>query len=411
MHPLFLTFWRSVPWPQSVHQLVERLVLYPYLPHIKRSSSYPSGPPAIASFLQSGFGIAQAARFEVTALRNGGIPVELIDLSETYHNQDLCDPAFKTTENLSTTGPLFIHVNGSETGRALKSLDKKLVENRPIIGIWAWELNQPPPYWDRAYRYLDELWVPTMFVAEAFRESCPLPLKIVPHPVTISASGKHDRTTFGLPEKGCLFLCMADARSDFERKNILGSVAAFRKRFDERPDINLALKVHHTEFANENMQRLHKAIEGTTNIHIIDKLMNKHEVNDLINCCDVFVSLHRAEGFGLPLAEAMLLGKPVIATAYSGNMDFMPEDGETLIDYKIVPVATNNRNYQQCFDAKWADPDIEQTAAIMARLADDQAFRARMGQLFADRARMNFSEEKFCAAVIDAQRRYSSEHS
>ena len=192
--------------PQVLKREIDRRILYSNLPSKRRRKHYPSGVPVIAGFLQSGFGVAQAARLEVDALRQGGIQFDLIDLSAVLNNKDMKDPLYTSTPCPSPHGLLLLHVNPPELRRSLHFIGKSQTADRPVVGVWAWELPQPPPYWHLAYPCLDELWVPSSYVAETFRGSCPVPLRVVPHPVRKPVGGGLQRSNFELPESTCLFL-------------------------------------------------------------------------------------------------------------------------------------------------------------------------------------------------------------
>jgi glycosyltransferase involved in cell wall biosynthesis len=108
-----------------------------------------------------------------------------------------------------------------------------------------------------------------------------------------------------------------------------------------------------------------------------DEAMSRDELLGLENAVDAFVSLHRAEGFGLGLAEAMFLGKPAIGTAYSGNLEFMNESNSCLVNFELVTLAEGDYLYADP-RFRWAEPDVEHAAHHMRRLVDDSAFRNRI---------------------------------
>lgn len=392
--------WRTLPVPAPLQRAVDRWYLYPRLDHIMRVVPAGEGVPSVVGFLQSGLGIGEAARQEVLALWQAGLRPGLRDISHLQGVRDLEDPAFADTDRFPKVGPLLLHANASETGAILRALPAGLTRGRPIIGFWAWELPVPPLNWWRAYRYLSELWVPSEFVAEVFRPTCPVPVKVVPHPVQLPPSRQRTRRDFFLPESPCIFLCMADCRSDLARKNIRGSITAFRQAFGEREDVQLVVKLHHAGFAGRAVMDLRREIGPARNIRLLTDLLDRGELADLMRSCDVLVSLHRAEGFGLPLAEAMLLGKPVIATDYSGNLTFMNREVARLVDFTLVPVQAERRPYTELRGAVWAEPDLAQAAQSMTELAASPEVRRGLG----GRGRRHVERVLSPAALLEAFR-------
>lgn len=363
-------FWRALRRFGPVRVAIERCLLYPSLAHVQRKTNYPDGPMLLAGFFSSAHGIGETARRQLAALRDAGHEVYGIDIGSPFGLTDLpAMPELCTLASAPAHGPLVLYCNAPETGRALKYLGPRLTENRRIIGYWAWELEVMPQDWERAYPYLDELWLLSRHTAVAF-ENAPVPTRVVPPVVVDIPDGGHSRADLGLPsscESACLFLCMADCRSDLKRKNIYGAVRAFGKALGNKTKTALAVKLHHTEYGGEELQKIFCISHEYSNIYVLDRLYSQEERNSLLHQCDVLLSLHRAEGFGLPLAEALHIGKQVIATAYGGNMDFLTEENSTLIPYKKIPVQGVTINYAPYAQAFWAEPD--EGAAVKALLS------------------------------------------
>jgi hypothetical protein len=175
-----------------------------------------------------------------------------------------------------------------------------------------------------AFDHVDEVWVPSTFCQRAVAERSPVPVLCVPHAVAVPERLQPDRARFGLQADSVVFLAMADVMSSPERKNPFGAIDAFVRAFGTRPvGVELVVKVSNGDRDPAAMQRLHRLAAGCNGLHLVDGYLDRSALNSLIDSADVFVSLHRAEGFGLVIAEAMVRGKVVIATAWSGNMDFM----------------------------------------------------------------------------------------
>jgi glycosyltransferase involved in cell wall biosynthesis len=245
------------------------------------------------------------------------------------------------------------------------------------IAVWYWELEQVPPEWKRHARLLNEIWAPTRFIADAMRAVMPIPVVHMLPGVELKRFTPRPRSHFGLPEDRFLFLFVFDMFSVMERKNPLGLITAFRRAFRTGERASLIIKVSRAEADPAGWQRLQEEARRA-GVFLINEILPRDEVSALMQACDCYVSLHRSEGFGLTMAEAMLLGKPVIATAYSGNLDFMSPDNSRLVSCRRVPITRELPFYRK--GCLWADPDLEQAAHWM-RWVYDHAEEARaLGQ-------------------------------
>ncbi len=361
--------WRGFRRIGPVRRFVERQVLYPSLPHIRREREYSPGPLLIAGFFSSVHGIGEAARLELAALRASGKEAYGVDISPFFGLEEMPVPdGVCPLEKAPEQGPLLLHCNAPEAGRALQFLGPRLTTGRRIIGYWAWELEVLPHDWDRAYSYIDELWVPSQHTARAFANA-PVPLKVVPYKVGDILDGGHSRTDLGLPpscEDAFLFLCMADGRSDLRRKNVYGAMQAFAKALGNTSRAALIVKLHHLETTGNELQRILSLGSACSNIHVTDALFSTEQRNSLLHRCDAVISLHRAEGYALLPAEALKIGKRIIATDYSGSTDFLTSENAMLIPYVKVPVQGDSVNYAGYPGALWAEPDIQETIQAIA---------------------------------------------
>lgn len=364
--------WRGLRTVTPIRNFVERRLLYPDLPYIQKQATYPSGPTLIAGFFSSVHGIGEAARLELEALHTNGVDAVGVDISSAFGLNDAPSPSSVVPrEKAPIHGPLILHCNAPEAGRALQYLGKRLVANRHITGYWAWELETPPHDWYRAYKYCDALWVPSQHTARAFMDA-PIPVTVKPHPVATPPDGGHSRTELGLPpssEGSLLFLCMADGRSDLVRKNIRGAVRAFGCALGNTSGAILIVKLHHADGAGLELELLRKECAAYDNVHIVERLYSRSERNSLLHRCDVLLSLHRAEGYGLVLAEVLTLGKKVITTAYSGPLDFLHAENSEMIPYSMVPVQGDTLNYAEYRQAFWAAPDEKNAIQTICKIA------------------------------------------
>jgi glycosyltransferase involved in cell wall biosynthesis len=261
------------------------------------------------------------------------------------------------------------------------------------IGYWYWELEAIPDSWRRHASWLHEIWAPTRFVADALRGSLPLP--IVPMLPAVAAPPVVclPRSRFGLPDNRFLFLTMFDMASSFERKNPLGAVAAFRRAFPADAPVALAIKVTRGDDDPAALEELRRACRvcEPDRIVLLEEMLSAHDQAALHAVCDAHVSLHRSEGFGLALAEAMALQKPVIATGYSGNLDFMDESNSLLVSFRKVPVHARRGVYPPL--GEWAEPSIEHAAELMGRVVANRDWAREVGERAAVSVRERLAPE------------------
>ncbi len=296
--------------------------------------------------------------------------------------------------------PLVLHVNAPLLPLALRHLPRGFAQGRRVIGYWAWELPAVPPDWRLGVRFVHEIWAPSRFTAAALETLMPGRVRVVPHPVAADPPRPAvlDRSAFGLSDDAVVVLVAFNLASSFERKNPLGAIAAFKAAFGGRPDRVLVLKVGHPGHFPADFARLRQAVSGIENIRMLDAELPQADRHALTRAADIVLSLHRSEGFGLVPAEAMLLGRPVIATAWSGNMDFMDETSAALVDYRLIP-ARDPRGVFEAAGAQWADPDAASAVSQLRRLADDAAGRRALGERGMAMARARLGSEGLAAAL------------
>lgn len=291
-----------------------------------------------------------------------------------------------------------IHVNASEFTVAYMQLGKKLWDYRYNIAYWLWELEDFPEEWIGNIHLADEIWTPAQFITNTLKKYTDKPVYTVPYCVTAPTSEKFDRKHFGLPEDKFLFLMMFDSGSVMERKNPLGTIEAFKRAFDKNNDkVGIVIKINELEQSVRDIDYIHSVLDGYENIYIINKTLTKVEVNSLTKCVDVFVSLHRAEGFGLVLAEAMLVGTPTIATNWSANTEFMNKDVACMVDYKMIEIEKDMPPFKKGY--KWADADIDEAASFMKKLYEDQEFYEKIKKNAYDHIRTHLSMERSAELV------------
>ena len=274
---------------------------------------------------------------------------------------------------------IVLHVTAPGLPLALLRLGRAALRGRRVIGYWAWELPVVPDIWRAGLPFVHEVWAPSCFSATALRRLLP-EVRVVPHPVAAcpparSALGRAD---FGLPAGAVITMTAFSLASSFERKNPLGAVAAHRLAFGDRADRLLLLRVGNPHHFPADFARLQAAVAGLPNVRLDTRTLPAADSHALMAACDIVLSLHRSEGFGLVPAEAMLLGVPVVATGWSGNMDYMDPECTALVPFALIP-ARDPRGVFEAPGAVWADPDLAAAAAHLGHLADDPAARRRLG--------------------------------
>ena len=285
----------------------------------------------------------------------------------------------------------------------LKPMRRLMLPHRGVrrhnVGFWFWELEQIPSQWQYGIDAIDEIWVATEFIAEAMRRATSKPVIKIPTPIEVRIAGSHTRADFGLPEGRFLFLFSFDFNSFVARKNPEGAISAFKRAFGgERNDVGLVVKAINGANKPAKLAEIRELIGDDSRIVVLDHFLTRDQVFDLQNVVDAYVSLHRAEGLGLGLAESMYLGKPVIGTGYSGNLEFMNDDNSCLVGYRLVPVVKGEYLYDD-ERYRWAEPDVDQAARWMKVLVDDQAFRERIARRAQADMRAKFSPANTAALI------------
>ena len=296
--------------------------------------------------------------------------------------------------------PLVLHVNAPHVAAALLRLPRGLLRGRRVIGCWAWELPVAPADWATGVRFVHEVWAPSRFTAAALEPLLPGRVRVVPYCVASRPPVRSalDRQAFGLAADAVVVLCSFSLASSFERKNPLAAIAAHRAAFGERADRILVMKIGHAGHFAADLQRLRDAASGAANIRFETRTLPIADNQALTACADIVLSLHRSEGFGLVPAEAMLLGRAVVATNWSGNTDFMDADTASLVPFRLVP-AVDPRGVFQAPGAVWAEADIPAAAAELRRLADDAAARTALGARAQAAARVRLGSAPLAAAL------------
>lgn len=332
----------------------------------------------VFAYARGQFGLAESARIYARALLAEGYPVAVcnVDLGMPHGMADSSMDTYIGEDAPYDVNLIFI--NPDYLDQAIANIGSERLVGRYTIACWFWELEIFPREWIPALRTVDEIMVSSEFVAKAIRSVTNKPVLLIPLPVEQVEDSGLTRADFDLRGEAFVFLSTFDFNSFLTRKNPCAVVEAFCQAFANcNANVQLLIKSSNGHRHPEKLRELLNAVACDSRILFRDDVLDRSDVQALQRCADAYVSLHRAEGFGLGIAESMRLGKPVIATAWSGNMEYMTYENSCPVDYRMVPVADGEypHNYGQC----WAEPDVGHAAAYMRRLFDDREFAAKIG--------------------------------
>ena len=328
-------------------------------------------------YLRAESGVGEGARRAAAALRDAGVPIHTFAIG----TQGVFRERIDWHEDDPAAAPHRIalcHVNADQFPLIGRFIDPSRFAGSYQIGFWAWELPVFPEAWSPALDLVDEVWAPSSFIAEAIRVRTKKPVKVVPHPAGNGVSASPDRARFGIPEGRVALYANLDLNSFVARKNPAGAVAAFREAFgDDGHGPVLILKTHGGKHVEEARKRIRETVDGSANIVVIDRVLSSADHASLQACADIYLSLHRSEGFGLGIAEFMALGKPVVVTGWSGNMDFTDASCAAIVGYELTPVKPGD--YPHGEGAQWAEPRLADAVRHLRELALSAERRAALG--------------------------------
>jgi glycosyltransferase involved in cell wall biosynthesis len=346
----------------------------------------------VVGYFASELGVGEAARQLVRGLDSVGVPVlplhgATIPLSRQRH-------PFSFLDHQAARYPLnVICMNADSLPEFASVAGDPFFSGRYSIGVWFWEVTSAPPgAWGDAFALLDEVWAPSDHIARVIAAVSPIPTTRITIPVEVPAPAPMPREMFGFGAEEFAFLFTFDYLSVFERKNPLAVIQAFRAAFGRAAGASLTIKTINHEHDPVGRARLHATIADEPDIQLIERCLDPEAKDALTAACDCYVSLHRSEGFGLTMAEAMYLGKPVIATGYSGNLDFMTAHNSYLVDYEVVAVGEGVPPYPA--HAEWAEPDVEHAARLMRHVFEHRDEARATGQRAAADIRRTHSARK-----------------
>ncbi len=367
--------WRALP--TAPRRKVASRVSSALAPRPDAVAPASTGGLAVAGELARSSGLGEGARLMLAALHRAGIAHAALDIGEpTRFARGNCA--------VPPSGqPLVLHIPGPSLPLAALKLPRGVIKGRRVIGYWAWELQRMPASWRVGLEFVHEIWTPSRFAAAALAEiASHLPIRVVPHPLAVCppVASLRGRADFGLPPDALITLVSFSLASGLVRKNPLAAIAAHHAAFGRRMDRILVLKIGHAQHYPADLRLIRAAVQGLPNVIIETRNFSSADRHALTSCADIVMSLHRSEGFGLVPAEAMLLGVPVVATAWSATTEFMHPNVAALVSCRLIP-AVDPRGVFEAPGAMWAEPDIEDAAQHLRRLAADRGLRLQRGRV------------------------------
>ena len=343
----------------------------------------------VIGYLQAESGTGEAVRSTLRALKTTDVKVSAIDVRySNISRMEEISPIQPSQEQKYNVN--LFHINADQAPVILNELGQSFYDKHYNIAFWFWELASFPDCFNDSFKQLDEIWVASTFCQEAISLKSQIPVVNIPLCIDLAVPTDIDRSTLNLPLEGFIFLSIMDVMSIPERKNPLGVLEAFSKAFPPGSKyVYLVIKLSNMDRCPEKIKEAIRKYLSHPNIIFIEKYMQRSELNGLLNIADCYFSMHRSEGFGLPIAESMYLGKPVIATGWSSNMDFMNINNSLPLQYKLIELDRDYGPYTK--GNVWAEPDIDHAAHCLLKVYNDKKLRSKVGSCAADDIRRDYS--------------------
>lgn len=371
--------YRIIPPPPSIGEQLSQFsdeafrVPAPYSEQVRKREFGAN----LSGYLTGQFGLAASARAFADALKRAEVPYVVNNLVALGKGEKRKVPFAFSEDNPYPIN--LVHVNVDTLNYFFQLKGPSYFEGRYNIGIWYWELSKFPSRWLPAFKLYNEIWTTSSFTSKCLSRFSPVPVVRMRYPLWIDTTlvDKQARKKFGLEKDVSVFLFMFDFASVVERKNPFSLLKAFRMAFGSKDKVTLVLNCISSEVNRAAAAQL-QSQSSDLKVRILKKHLSERDYVSLIAACDCYVSLHRSEGLGLPCAEAMYLGKPVIATGYGGNTDFMNNANSFLVKYDLVELEKDYGPYEK--GGVWAQPDIEQAAQFMRWVYDNRNEAREIGR-------------------------------
>lgn len=328
----------------------------------------------IIGYTQAMSGLGEAVRLNIKAAEAHNIPLNLVDYEQVKHSKKY-EYSFRYSINL-------VQISLYDLDRFFSVIDTEFFEGKYNILFLIWESEYIPQNIKKNVNLFNEIWTASTYCKNLFQNVHSGHILTVPHPVEFNLESIQNQSISNFYNKNKFsFLFIFSYHSSMERKNPFFLIEAFSKAFCNNEQVELIIKTSGAEkFKKQHRQLIH-LIAGNKNIKVFNVDMDKNSVNHLISDCDCYVSLHHSEGFGLTLAEAMYLGKPTVATNYSGNTEFMNENNSYLVSYELGLIKNTDANF--CSKTLWGNPVMDDAISKLkdvynnVEIRHEKAFNAK----------------------------------
>lgn len=381
---LVLALWRRLPTAvrAPVHRLLHRLrrfasraVVTIRSPQSRRAGA---DPLVVAGFLTDPLGIGRGARIFGQALAPTAGAIHGIDVGPMLNRAVRLEWPSELASAPRGGGTVISHINPPELMIWIERTVAAQIAGRRHIGYWAWETARCPDDWKPAMAWVDAVWTPSSFTTRAVRELLPnKPVSTVLLPVFAMPEAAPDRARLGWRDDECVVFTAFDAKSTYIRKNPMGALDAYVRAVPEPGEkARFVCKISNGDFAPTETRELVRRLSERPDTLLLDATLSDDDMTALIASTDVVLSLHRAEGFGLLVAQGMWLGKPTVTTGYSGVEDFTTAQASSLVPYKIRALSDPQGIYPL---TEWAEPDMDVAAQALSELITAPTLRREQG--------------------------------
>lgn len=336
-------------------------------------------------------GMGEHVRMVGRAMQSAGLSHGIVDFTPGLGNRIGSQDKTLVWQDGYRRACNILHINADQMSRAFWHIGAAAFRDHYSIGYWAWELSKFPEEWRAAIGFVDELWAPSEFIAGCLAEQTKKPVIHMPLCVDLPEFAALPRSQFDLADDEFVYFFAFDCHSFITRKNPEAIIKAFRKAFPANERVRLVIKAMNADVCKPDWESVLSLAAGERRISLINEAWPRERLLSLLAASDCYVSLHRCEGFGRGPAEAMLVGKPVIATDYSGTQDYCNADNALLVQNRLVSVPVGH--YPGAQGQVWAEPDVEQASLHMRAVFNDRNLAHRLGIAGQSTIKTNFSPE------------------
>ena len=389
--------WQKLPrpWRQELFHTLTSLGVPRPGPLTREASS---GPVVVAGVLRAATGLGQAARLAVYALREARVPVTTFDVTEALF-QKPTEPFDLGTGMAPGPGTLLLFVTPPNVPLSLRLVGRENLVGKLRVGAWVCETERLPPLWPRQAAFLHRLAAPSPFARDAIAAAVGRPVHPLTHPVEAEPWPPVSAAVPAGPTVGAIL----DVGSSAARKNVAGLIACCTILLEQEPDIRIVLKTRDLAADPAAAAALARAqAVGGGRLELYEGDWTRDGVLDFLDRVSLLVSFSRAEGFGLPLAEAMRRGTPVAAPIWAGPAEYLDSSNAVALPFTMIEIADSSALYGSA-QGRWADVDAVRAAALIGAALRDRGRLAQLAAAARDRSRELFNAGRFAAQLAAAQ--------